>query len=139
MQYGIGVLWFNICIWLCAAIFVVIGVWALCRKTPMHFWSGSTVSIAEIRDIRRYNRANGRMWILFGVGMALIGFLGFWSIAAAGVCVSFTRWGEFQFWLFYMIKFTKKIENFDRQRFWLGPKAGLFSLETICSAFAGRR
>ncbi len=37
MQYGIGVLWFNICIWLCAAIFVVIGVWALCRKTPMHF------------------------------------------------------------------------------------------------------
>ncbi len=87
MQYGIGVLWFNICFWLCAAIFVVIGVWALCRKTPMHFWSGSTVSIAEIRDIRRYNRANGRMWILFGVGMALIGFLGFWSIAAAGVCV----------------------------------------------------
>lgn len=73
--------------WLCAAIFVVIGVWALRRKTPMHFWSGSTVSIAEIRDIRRYNRANGRMWILFGVGMALIGFLGFWSIAAAGVCV----------------------------------------------------
>ena len=87
MQYGIGVLWFNICIWLCAAIFVVIGVWALCRKTPMHFWSGSTVSITEIRDIRRYNRANGQMWILFGVGMALIGFLGFWSIAAAGVCV----------------------------------------------------
>ena len=122
MQYGIGVLWFNICIWLCAAIFVVIGVWALCRKTPMHFWSGSTVSIAEIRDIRRYNRANGRMWILFGVGMAF----------------SFTRWEEFQFSLFYMIKFTKNIENFDRQRFWLGPKAGLFSLKTTCSAFAGR-
>lgn len=31
--------------------------------------------------------ANGRIWILFGVGMAFIGFLSFGSVAAAAVFV----------------------------------------------------
>lgn len=32
MQNETGVLLFAICVWLCAAIFIVIGIWALCPK-----------------------------------------------------------------------------------------------------------
>lgn len=76
---------FAVCMWLCAALFIGMGVWSLRRKTPMHFWSGSTVSPQEIGDIPKYNRANAVMWLVFGAGMALIGAAGFWSVALAGI------------------------------------------------------
>ncbi len=82
-----GVWFFAACVWLCAMLFFGIGFWALRRKTPMHFWSGSTVSDKEIGDIPKYNRANAAMWMIFAAGMALIGFAGFWSMALGGVLV----------------------------------------------------
>lgn len=41
--------------WFCAFLMCVIGVWAYHRKTPMHFWSGTTVPSSEISDITAYN------------------------------------------------------------------------------------
>lgn len=80
-----GIWLFATCMWLCAALFFGMGLWALRRKTPMHFWSGSTVSPKEIGDIPQYNRANAAMWMVFAAGMALIGFAGFWSMALGGI------------------------------------------------------
>lgn len=48
----------------CGIVFVAIGIWAFCRKTPMHFWAGSTVSSESITDVKKYNLANGIMWII---------------------------------------------------------------------------
>lgn len=48
--------------WFCAFLMCVIGVWAYHRKTPMHFWSGTTVPSSEIANISAYNRANAFMW-----------------------------------------------------------------------------
>ena len=111
LQNETGVLLFAICVWLCAAIFIVIGIWALCRKIPMQFWSGSTVSATKIRDVRRYNRANGRMWILFGVGMAFIGFLSFWSVAAAAVFVFLYTLGGIPVLIVVYGKIYRKYQN----------------------------
>jgi len=30
----------------------------------MHFWSGTTVSPETITDVKKYNKANGFMWII---------------------------------------------------------------------------
>lgn len=48
-------------------IFTGIGVFSIKKKTPMHFWSGSTVKSEEIDDIKAYNKANGIMWISYGL------------------------------------------------------------------------
>lgn len=61
-----GVIPFLVIIWICAAIFIGIGIFSLKRKTPMHFWAGTTVKPEEIWDIKAYNKANGIMWILYG-------------------------------------------------------------------------
>ena len=48
----------------CGIVFVAIAIWAFCRKTPMHFWAGSTVCSESITDVKKYNLANGIMWII---------------------------------------------------------------------------
>lgn len=58
-------------------MFIGIGIYSLKRKTPMHFWSGSTVKPEEISDIYAYNKANGIMWIVYGLSYLLILPLGF--------------------------------------------------------------
>ena len=57
----------SIPILLTSAIFIAIGVYSIRKKTPMHFWSGTTVKSEEITDVKAYNRANGIMWISYGV------------------------------------------------------------------------
>lgn len=53
-------------------IFICLGIYSLKRKTPMHFWAGSTVSSEEISDVKAYNKANGVMWICYGLSFLLI-------------------------------------------------------------------
>lgn len=48
----------------CGLVFVSLGIWAFVRKTPMHFWAGSTVLPETITNVKKYNRANGLMWII---------------------------------------------------------------------------
>lgn len=68
---------FLMILFICASIFISIGIFALNKKTPINFWSGTTVSPEEIRDIKAYNRANGLMWIIYGASYILYGVLGF--------------------------------------------------------------
>jgi hypothetical protein len=77
-----------VCCIICAAIFITIGVWALKKDTPMHFWGGSTVPPEAIRDIPAYNRANGIMWILYGVLYAGAAVLSLFSVDAAGIAIA---------------------------------------------------
>lgn len=68
---------FAIIVWLCGALFISIGIYSLKKKTPMHFWSGTTVKPEEISNIKAYNKANGVMWISYGLIFVLSGILGF--------------------------------------------------------------
>lgn len=66
---------FSAIVWLCGCIFLIIGIIAWRKKTPMHFWSGTEVKESEIADIPAYNRANGVMWTTYSMGYFLSGLL----------------------------------------------------------------
>ena len=36
-------------------------------KKPANFWSGEKIPSEAVSDIKKYNRANGIMWIVYGV------------------------------------------------------------------------
>ncbi len=48
------------------SIFVLIGIYAYQRKSPMYFYAESKIYTSEITDVKAYNRANGIMWITYG-------------------------------------------------------------------------
>ena len=70
-----------------AAFFTGVGIFAWTRKKPMWFWSGSTVSENEIKDVPAYNRANGIMWICFSLIYWFAAVLGIFKVRAAGVVI----------------------------------------------------
>lgn len=53
-------------------IFLGIGIYSFKKKTPMHFWAGTVVKPEEIKDIKAYNKANGIMWIVYGLSYLLV-------------------------------------------------------------------
>ena len=71
--------------WFCAVIFFAMALWAKKRKTPMHFWSGSTVQPEEIKDIPAYNRANAIMWSIYGFCFIISGIAGLVNIMTGTV------------------------------------------------------
>ena len=80
----------EIIIWLvimipCSLLLTGIGIYAWRRKKPMWFWSGSTVSIDEITDVKAYNRENGIMWICYSLPLWISTIMGFWNISLAGI------------------------------------------------------
>lgn len=74
-----------ICIWICSAIFGGVALWAFKRKSPMHFWSGSTVKKEEISDIPAYNRANGWMWTVYALCMFLTGIMSLFYLKTSAI------------------------------------------------------
>lgn len=80
---------FVIIIGFCASIFIVIGIYALKKKAPMHFWAGTTIKSEDITDIKAYNKANGIMWISYGSLLALSGIFSFvFGTAVGGILVA---------------------------------------------------
>lgn len=71
--------------WFCAFLMCVIGAWAYHRKTPMHFWSGTTVPSSEIANISAYNRANAFMWWIYAVFWLADGVLAFFDVFLSAV------------------------------------------------------
>ena len=51
---------------ICALVFILFGLYALKKETPIHFWAGTTVKSEKISDVKAYNKANGVMWIIYG-------------------------------------------------------------------------
>lgn len=71
----------------CGALFTGIGIYAWRRKTPMHFYSGSTVRKEEITDVAAYNRANGVMWLVFSLPFWVGTVLGCFHRSLGGIVV----------------------------------------------------
>ena len=70
----------TVCAFLCAVIFFWIGLWAQCRKDPMHFYSGTTVDPKTVTDIPAYNMENAKMWKQFSIPFWISGFAGVASL-----------------------------------------------------------
>lgn len=61
----------------CAVLFVVIGMVCFRSKQTVGFFSN--VKPAEIRDVRAYNRAVGKLWLVFAAVFALLGIPVMWE------------------------------------------------------------
>ena len=60
---------------LCGVMFYGIGIWAMKRKNPMHFYSGTSIDPGTISDIPAYNAENAKLWKQYSVPYFLSGIL----------------------------------------------------------------
>ena len=81
---GEKIVWLFIMIPVCL-LFSGLGIYAMGRKKPMWFWSGTEVKDEEITDIPAYNRANGIMWLGFSAVFWISLFMGLKNRKAAGL------------------------------------------------------
>ena len=59
-------------IWvICGSLFVGIGIYDYMSKKQVGFWAN--IEIPEIEDVRGFNKAVGRLFIIYGVVFILIG------------------------------------------------------------------
>lgn len=70
---------YLIIMWATAILFIIIGVYAMNRKKPMWFWTGSQIAESRINDVKAYNRANGKMWCAFSIPFFIGGIIEYFS------------------------------------------------------------
>lgn len=51
--------------------FIGLGVFSFLSKKPVGFWANS--KMMEVNDVRRYNRAMGKLWCVFGMVFIILG------------------------------------------------------------------
>lgn len=56
---------------LLALFFIAIGISCFFAKKVTGFWANAKP--IEVNDVSGYNRAMGKLWIAFGIGLALLG------------------------------------------------------------------
>ena len=66
-----------------STLFTGIGIYSICRKKPMWFWSEMKIKETEITDVKSYNKANGVMWLIFSAVFWISVVLGFLNIDIA--------------------------------------------------------
>ena len=98
----VAIIIFVLCDLFCAGLFLGMGIGARKRKDPIHFYSGTTVDPRTISDIPAYNRANGRMWMIYSIPFWVSAFVSFFHLGAAAVimgvaCVPGFLWLIFRY------------------------------------------
>ena len=99
----LGIVVMIFCCLLCGGIFVGMGIWAMKRKDPMHFYSGTTVDPKTVSDIPAYNRANARMWFTYSVPFWVSGIVSFFHLGAAAIIMGVAGVPGF-LWLIFRYK-----------------------------------
>ena len=73
--------------WSIAPVIGLTALWILKRRKPIHFFAGTSVEPHEVTNVKAYNRANAKMWALYGAWFVLIGALSFLS-STVGIVLS---------------------------------------------------
>lgn len=61
-------------IWtLLGVIFVLYGIYAICSKKEVAFGFWANAETFPVRDVKSYNRAVGKLWVVFGIVLVLLG------------------------------------------------------------------
>lgn len=94
----------------CGIVFVAIGIWAFCRKAPMHFWAGSTVPAESITDVKKYNKANGIIWTVAAIPYFISGIIAFFDFNIASIILTISCFGGL---LFLFIAYTFIYKHFS--------------------------
>ena len=72
----------------CMFVFEAIALWCFLSKKPVNFWTGDKISESSISNIKKYNHANGTMWLLYGLFWLISSIVGLYSAAIAGICLA---------------------------------------------------
>lgn len=75
-----GKILYFIIMWVAAILFIIIGIYAMNRKKPMWLWTGSQIPESKIKDVKAYNRAVGKMWLIFSILFFIGGIVEFFSL-----------------------------------------------------------
>ena len=71
-----GAVIMAVCCFGCALLFLGIGYWARKSEKPVNFWSGSTVPVDKVTDVKAYNRANAVLWEVYSIPFWIAGVFG---------------------------------------------------------------
>lgn len=98
---------------LIGAGFVIWGIAVLFAKKekPFGFWANAEVF--PVKDVRAYNKALGKLFIVFGIIFMLLG-IPFWEGNSAGMV--FTILGTMFLSIFMMVIYVTRIERKYRKR-----------------------
>ena len=77
---------FGACIF-CFLLFAGLGTFFMFSKTPANFWSGQKISIENVSDVKKYNRANAIMWIVYGVLYLIPAIVSLFNVLGAGLFI----------------------------------------------------
>ena len=55
---------YFISILVCAGAFFAFAIYAFLSKKPINFWAGEKIPSDLVTDVKKYNRANGTMWLI---------------------------------------------------------------------------
>ena len=58
---------------LLGVIFVLYGIYAACSKKEAAFGFWANAKTFPVRDVQSYNRAVGKLWVVFGIVLVLLG------------------------------------------------------------------
>lgn len=61
------------------ATLTILGVYALLVKHPVTFLGGKKIDPSKVSDVRKYNLANAKMWLLFSIPFWLAGIVGLFN------------------------------------------------------------
>ena len=98
---------------LLALLFVAIGIWALRRETPMHFWSGTTVDPETITDVKAYNAENAIMWFKYSIPFVISAAVAPFHVGAAAVIVTVGSVGGIPWLIITYKRIEKKYKKED--------------------------
>ena len=76
-------------LWIMLSLFFVVwGIFTYFAKTekPFGFWANAEV--AEMKDVKAYNRALGKLWCVYGILLALLGLPLLGGQNSAGIILS---------------------------------------------------
>ncbi len=78
---------YFIAILVCALFFLAISIYAFLSKNPINFWAGEKISVRQVTDVKMYNRANGIMWLIYGMCWLIAAIIGLFSMKVSAVIV----------------------------------------------------
>ncbi|MCQ2611937.1 MAG: hypothetical protein MJ169_09335 [Treponema sp.] len=78
---------YFISILVCAIVFLAISFYAFLSKNPINFWAGEKISASQVTDVKKYNQANGKMWIIYGICWLIAAIIGLFNIRISAIVV----------------------------------------------------
>ncbi len=78
---------YFVAILVCALLFLAISIYAFLSKKPINFWAGEKISVKQVTDVKMYNRANGIMWLIYGICWLIAAVIGLFSIRISVIIV----------------------------------------------------